>query len=278
MTQPFSNIFWQIMQWGCSNPIKGIFHPIQQQQANQDIPYQLPEPWNGDIEKAPVIFVGLNPSFDPNEFFPHDDSSNTQPWWTTPAGCISLCGANYDLQRLEDFFENRFSNPCLHKPPYVNNNLGVLLNNLSYSHRVKYWSFIEKVMRFELNTPQAKMGVDCALLEIVPCKSKNCAGISSVINQFVPNLFLPLLQLILANNANDELLFVVFGEQSSKEFYKIIKQLDPNFASSYKNANHLWNSGRCIKHTAIYKGKSFQVLFSRHPSWYSIGNYKNRIP
>ncbi len=32
--------------------------------------YHLPEPWSGRIEEAPILFVGSNPSFNPNEGFP----------------------------------------------------------------------------------------------------------------------------------------------------------------------------------------------------------------
>jgi len=32
--------------------------------------FQLPEPWNGNIVDAPILFISSNPSFDDNEYYP----------------------------------------------------------------------------------------------------------------------------------------------------------------------------------------------------------------
>lgn len=40
--------------------------------------YHLPEPWSGQIETAPILFVGSNPSFNPAEHFPNAAWSNKE--------------------------------------------------------------------------------------------------------------------------------------------------------------------------------------------------------
>ncbi|MGL5712463.1 MAG: hypothetical protein ACRCX2_05545, partial [Paraclostridium sp.] len=46
-----------------SNPCYKIIN--NQEKEN----FQLPEPWNGDLEKAPVIILGSNPSINENEMY-----------------------------------------------------------------------------------------------------------------------------------------------------------------------------------------------------------------
>jgi uracil-DNA glycosylase len=68
-------------------------HPCRRVVAAQNVPdlprfpHQLPEPWSGHIETAPILFVGSNPSLDPSERFP------TKGWAD---------------QRIEAFFTARF--------------------------------------------------------------------------------------------------------------------------------------------------------------------------
>lgn len=48
-------------------------HPCRSIVAAQDVPrsrHQLPEPWNGRIESAPILFVSSNPSLNSSERFP----------------------------------------------------------------------------------------------------------------------------------------------------------------------------------------------------------------
>jgi hypothetical protein len=49
-------------------------HPCQKVVHAQELrvaAHQLPEPWNGRIETAPILFVSSNPSFNPREQFPN---------------------------------------------------------------------------------------------------------------------------------------------------------------------------------------------------------------
>jgi uracil-DNA glycosylase len=48
--------------------------------------HQLPEPWSGCIETAPLLFVGSNPSFNPHETFPVEEWPDDEivAYFTTP--------------------------------------------------------------------------------------------------------------------------------------------------------------------------------------------------
>jgi hypothetical protein len=53
-----------------------IPHPCSKVVAAQRVAFddfQLPEPWNGAIETAPILFVSWNPSLNPNETFPRPE-------------------------------------------------------------------------------------------------------------------------------------------------------------------------------------------------------------
>ncbi len=40
--------------------------------------FHLPEPWNGEIETAPLLFVSWNPSWNPDERFPTEEWTDTE--------------------------------------------------------------------------------------------------------------------------------------------------------------------------------------------------------
>ncbi|MGV0434349.1 hypothetical protein ACUY3H_05225 [Corynebacterium ureicelerivorans] len=53
--------------------------------------FHVPEPWNGNLETAEILFVSSNPSFDPNEEFP------------------KLANDSWPDEKVVDFFVNRFN-------------------------------------------------------------------------------------------------------------------------------------------------------------------------
>lgn len=57
-----------------SRALESIHHPcspvVAAQRTTELAELQLPEPWNGQIETAPILFVSWNPSWNPNETFP----------------------------------------------------------------------------------------------------------------------------------------------------------------------------------------------------------------
>lgn len=187
-------------------------------------------------------------------------------------------------KNIEDFFEKRFFNAIYYEKTYIqkdNNGLRVLLHNGNYGKSVRYLNFLEKVMQFELKNEQAKMGKDCALLEILPCKSKLCKGMNKeIIYDFVNTHFKKLLEYLL-NGETETRTFVVFGRKSAETFYNIIKSLDDNsanpssdFASDFDD---IWGKRRLETLEASIFGKQIKVVFSYHSSArnFSFEKYKD---
>lgn len=124
--------------------MKDRTHPCNKIVASQNRgreSFQHPEPWNGNIEKADVLIIGSNPSFDPDENYP------TNTW-------------NDD--QIYSFHNDRFSDPY-----YIQN-----------KNKVKYWNAMRKCVSWILGIPLDAPHLEdhlCAA-EIVHCKSKKQTG------------------------------------------------------------------------------------------------------
>ena len=87
----------------CFRP-EGAEHPcapiVRWQGAPRLENQQVPEPWNGQIDRAPILFISSNPSFNPGEDY---------PLWL---------GGNDD--DVNSFFTDRFDHATGHWPPFWN--------------------------------------------------------------------------------------------------------------------------------------------------------------
>jgi hypothetical protein len=111
--------------------------------------HQVPEPWSGRLDSAPVLFFGSNPSINPVEVFP------TETW------------ADDDVA---DFFANRFGGG---RREWVKK-LRVLRHDGTHgppTEWVRFWAAC-RGRATELLGRQAIDGVDYAIAEAVHCKSK----------------------------------------------------------------------------------------------------------
>ena len=119
--------------------------------------FQLPEPWVGQIDRAPILFISSNPSIDEEERFP---GNNESEW---PA------------ERIADFFYGRFTSSA----GWVKN-YKVLLKNGKYAKRkVRFWlSARQRVAKMlDKAAEEVQPGVDFALTEVVHCKSRSEEGV-----------------------------------------------------------------------------------------------------
>jgi hypothetical protein len=113
---------------------------------------QVPEPWNGDVERAPLLFIASNPAIDPTERYPTID------------------GNEWPESQVEAFFRYRFLlasgvpglGPIPQGPPS------------------QYWRCVRRRAAEILDIPidAVRPGEDYAVTEIVRCKSRNEVGVA----------------------------------------------------------------------------------------------------
>lgn len=121
--------------------------------------FQFPEPWNGDLDKAPLLFISSNPGFSEKEEYPDSSWSN-------------------DL--IADFFINRFDGK---QKMWVQNKLYPLLKDGKYKKNwVRFWASINK-MASKLLDKTAIPGIDYAITEVVHCKSKKEIGVKEALKE-----------------------------------------------------------------------------------------------
>lgn len=119
-------------------------HPcysIVSSQNNDLASFQLPEPWNGDIENAIILFLSSNPSFDPNEEYPK---------------------ATWSDDKIYQFHNDRFSDSY-----YIKNKT-----------KVTFWNAMRKCTSWILNIPldDPELETHICSTEVVHCKSKKQYG------------------------------------------------------------------------------------------------------
>jgi hypothetical protein len=114
--------------------------------------HQVPEPWNGIIEKARLLFVSSNPSINYTEQY---------PVWASR------------LDERIDFFEHRFGGG---KTQWTSNRRTLQKDGTYSTGPVSYWSAIHN-RAIELLGPDARAGIDYAMTEVVHCKSTDNRGV-----------------------------------------------------------------------------------------------------
>ena len=135
----------------CSNIV------ASQQAASLDV-YHVPEPWNGQIERAPLLFISSNPSFNKKEEFP------LQSW---------------DDSSITDYFTHRFGGG---RKLWVKKGTIGLLPDGTYAKPTLFWRAVKQRAKELLERP-VKPGVDYALTEVVHCKSRRQKGVDEALNE-----------------------------------------------------------------------------------------------
>jgi hypothetical protein len=200
-----------------SNNCRSILESQNDEGISKDN-YQVPEPWNGDIENARVLFVSSNPSIDENEIYP------TLSW-----GC----------HQLVDFFSHRFD-----EEHHWTRDLCVMVGDTEYANKkVPYWCEINNRMReiYELEPSsrktqyECKLGAYAAITEIVHCKSKNKNGVCQAIDECATKY----LRLIL-ENAKEAAVVVLIDSD-------VISYFNREIFNSYNKRIRLYGKSRCYK-------------------------------
>jgi hypothetical protein len=143
-------------------------HPCAQVVAHQGTEslrdFQLPEPWSGQIESAPIMFLSSNPSIGA-------DLDESHPRWL------------WSGARITDYFTYRFGDPDrpAMKPP-IEKGIRSLHADGTYGPKIHFWVCVKELAR-ELLLREVEPGVDYALSEVVHCKSLSQAGVGNALNE-----------------------------------------------------------------------------------------------
>ncbi|CCF84227.1 uracil-DNA glycosylase family protein [Nitrolancea hollandica] len=140
-----------------ANPDSG--HPcagiVLDQRSKTLEEYQVPEPWSGRLEQAPILFLSSNPSISMEEEYPR---------WSWSDDLIT------------DFFTNRFGDG---RKPWVRDGRYSLLRDGTHSGAVGFWSAVRQRARELLGVDNVRPGEDYALSEVVHCKSRQEQGVAA---------------------------------------------------------------------------------------------------
>lgn len=187
----YSIVLCEELEKGVSNsayygPCKEIIH-VQDQDFEE---FQGPEPWNGHIDTAPLLFIGPNPSISQTERYPD---------------------RNWGKNDIKGFFEDRFDGNWSWK-------FKCLQKDGSYpSQPVRFWVSVRArtAELFGKDKDQIIPGLDFALTEVVHCKSRNSIGVKAAL-EFCSNKFL---YEVLSQSVARVVLLM--GDEAAKGFRKV---------------------------------------------------------
>lgn len=205
---------------------------IESQNAGSLSDFQLSEPWNGQIETAPVLFLSSNPSIDPIEHY---------PTWSSADDVV------------EDFFSNRFAGK---QKEWVRDGKHFLKKDGSYSQAVKFWSAVRNRAE-ELFQRDVIPGVDYALSEIVHCKSRQEIGVVDAMD-FCSRRYLK--EILSISGA---VIIVILGDKAKMKFKEALDISEDDINSL--TLIHVGGRERhaCfLPHPNAWKKKTFETVLS----------------
>ncbi len=166
---------------------------IASQGAHDLNSHQVPEPWNGDLAHAGIVFVSSNPSINAVERYPTSS-------WSNPL--------------IIDFFQHRFGGGL---EPWTAHTLRPLLRDGTHAPGwVRFWAAV-RARSSELLGRSAVPGSDYAITEIVHCKSDSELGVSAA-EEFCADLYLR--RVIAASSAP---VLVVMGDVAGRQIRRVFK-------------------------------------------------------
>lgn len=156
---------------------------VRSQRSENYQAHQLPEPWSGQIDQAPILFISSNPSLSGKEVFP------TGSW---------------DDAQIVDYFQHRFGGG---EKVWVKAGTKSLTKDGSYKQATMFWAGVKQRAK-ELLQREPQPGLDYALTEIVHCKSKSEHGVMEARGHCISRYFARVL------SASPARVFVVLGSQA----------------------------------------------------------------
>jgi uracil-DNA glycosylase len=144
---------------GSYNPCGAI---VRSQGSKKLALHQLPEPWSGRLEDAPIPFLSSNPSMEQKG----EETEEYPP-------------RSWENADIESYFTNRFGGG---RKTWITDGIHFLRLDGSYSRYVPFWAFVRQRAK-ELLQREVKPGVDYALSEVVHCKSQKERGVNVALQE-----------------------------------------------------------------------------------------------
>jgi hypothetical protein len=159
--------------------------------------HELPEPWEGHIDRAPILFVSSNPSIggslsEPLTLPPEPDTR--REWLGTTASkhpSVRRVGGpkwDWDDDELVDFHQASFD-------LYIADGTHFRKPDGSLSQRpVMFWSAVKRRAQELIPARPVRPGIDYALTEVVRCKSRGERGVADAVATCADRYLLPTLE------------------------------------------------------------------------------------
>lgn len=166
MNNSAKQVFWSIIDCGLTQFEKPetCAKVLTSQSAVSKDDFHVPEPWNGDICSAKLLFVSINPGFSPGELYPRFGNH------------IWRSGPIFNNSKVEDFFERRFD---LTNQYVTYRNGGHAFKIRLEDNRLKsvrgFWTYVFNMAKVLI--PNADPLRDFAITELVHCKSSDISFI-----------------------------------------------------------------------------------------------------
>lgn len=153
--------------------------------------FQIPEPWNGRLDRARILFVGLNPGINPREQYPDDDRPGDE---------------------IVDYFTNRFGGG---RKPWILDGTRPL--ETSGAHVARQVRFLVEIRSraaelLDVDKRRLRPGHDYALTEVVHCKSKESEGVADAATECASRWLARVVQASVAS------VIVCLGKEASAAF------------------------------------------------------------
>ena len=154
---------------------------IESQNFNSIEKFHLPEPWNGNIQNAPILFISSNPSISSK-----DNQGNYLEQFPIN---------NWPNHQIIDFFTNRFGGG---EKEWVKDGRYSLQTNGTHSSKgTSYWINMRNRSAELLDRDPEKviMGIDFASTELVHCKSRSEIGYNDALTYCTEQYFSAILDI-----------------------------------------------------------------------------------
>ena len=205
-------------------------HPCSEVAKLNEATGQLPEPWNGHIETAPLLFISTNPSFDTAQQYP------TREW---------------PDHQVVSFFDGRFDGVWLRKSKPL------LITGQYGEDAISFFTALHARAK-ELFEEDPAPGAHYAMTELVHCKSKREGGVNRARKECAERY----LERVVAMSGAKVLVFLGRHARTAAEQRFALPKNTRLSGPAIIEGRERWLS--ILPHPAAYEPKTFEKCLTSH--------------